>query len=137
MNRSPVKSSPFSQESAVRGLNNTVSVKAIALFWGLISLAGFSSTGMALDSVQASQRVKTQFCQDNLTVDQALDKSIKSHSQRDIGWRAFQEADYYDIERAVLINKAMELRYRWRVFSDGRIQPQSPRAEKLCGPGAD
>lgn len=117
--------------------NNTVSVKTIALFWGLISLAGFSNAGMALDRVQASQQVKTQVCKDNLTVDQALDKSIKSHSQRDIGWRTFQEDDHYDIERAVLINKAMELRYRWRVFADGRIQPQSPRAEKLCGLNAD
>lgn len=117
--------------------NNTVSVKTIALFWGLISLAGFSKAGMALDMIQASQQVKTLVCKDNLTVDQALEKSIKNHSQRDIGWRTFQEDDYYDIERAVLINKAMELRYRWRVFADGRIQPQSPRAEKLCGLNAD
>lgn len=121
----------------MRAFNRMSSLKATALFWGFISFTGFSNISIAFDINQASQQVKTQVCKDNLTVDQALDKSIKSHSQRDIGWRSFQEDDYYDIERAVLINKAMELRYRWRVFADGSIQPQSKRAENLCRLDAD
>ncbi|MCK9608351.1 MAG: hypothetical protein M0R33_18050 [Methylomonas sp.] len=116
----------------MRALNKTSCLKATALFWGFIWFAGFSNTSIALDINQASQQIKTRACKDNLTVDQALEKSIKSHSQRDIGWRSFQEDDHYDVERAVLINKAMELRYRWRVFADGSIQPQSKRAENLC-----
>ncbi|MBS4052380.1 MAG: hypothetical protein KGZ69_14425 [Methylomonas sp.] len=116
----------------MRGFGSLFPVKAIALFWGFISLASFSSTSPAVDIHQASQQVKARFCKDNLTIDQTLDKSIKSHSQRDIGWRVFEEDGYYDIERAVLINKAMELRYRWRVFADGSMQPQNERAENLC-----
>jgi len=76
--------------------------------------------------------VKAQPCKDNINVEQVLDQSIRSHSQRDIGWRSFQEDGYIDIERAVLVNKGMELRYRWRVMADNSIQPNNERAEKLC-----
>ncbi|MEY4211734.1 MAG: hypothetical protein RLZ92_2115 [Pseudomonadota bacterium] len=97
----------------------------------LLLFSGFGSS-WALDAEQASAQVKNLPCKDNLTVEQTLDQSIKSHSQRDIGWRQFQEDDYIDIERAVLINKSMEMRYRWRVKADNSITPQSDRAEKLC-----
>lgn len=90
-----------------------------------------------IDISQAAAQVKSLSCKENLTVDQTLDKSIKSHSQRDIGWRAFQEDDFFDIERAVLINKGMELRYRWRVSIDGSVKPQNERAEKLCSLQSD
>lgn len=119
------------------GFAGVFSIKTIALFWGFIVLSSFSNPSVAIDIDQASQQVKSQFCKDDLTIDQALDKSIKSHSQRDIGWRSFQEGEFYDIERAVLINKGMELRYRWRVAADGRIQPQNERTEKLCRLDAD
>lgn len=121
----------------MRGFNSTISPKHIALFWCAIGITGFANAGMAFDANQATQQVKTQLCKDNLTVDQTLDKSIKSHSQRDLGWRSFQEDDYCDIERAVLINKAMELRYRWRVYADGSIRPEGSRAENLCSQDAD
>ncbi|MFM8340583.1 MAG: hypothetical protein ACKN9F_00015, partial [Methylomonas sp.] len=86
-----------------------------------------------LDAEQASTLVKNLTCKDNLTVEQVLDQSVRSHSQRDIGWRAFQEDGYIDVERAVLINKSMEMRYRWRVENnDNRITAKSDRAEKLC-----
>lgn len=83
-----------------------------------------------LDDIK--QRVLELPCSEGLNVEQRLDDSIKSRSQRDLGWRIFQEDDYVDVERAVKINKAMELRYRWRVFTDGSIKPQSGRAERLC-----
>ena len=112
-------------------------IKTGISFWLFTLLASFSNVSIALDISQAAEQVKTMLCKDNLTVDQTLDKSIKSHSQRDIGWRAFQEADYFDIERAVLINKSMERRYRWRVFANGSIEPQSDRAETLCSAESD
>lgn len=108
------------------------SAKNLGLSCCLIAIACFSSTSMAIGIDQASEQVKIQPCKDNLNIGQILDKSIKSHSQRDIGWRAFQEGDYCDIERAVLINKGLEFHYRWRVSADGSIQPQNERTEKLC-----
>lgn len=120
----------------MRGFDHTISVRTIALFWSFISLASFSIPSIAIDINQAAQQVKTQPCKDALTIEQTLDKSIRSHSQRDIGWRTFQENDYFDIERAVLINKGMEHRYRWRVSADGSLQPQNERTAKLCSEDA-
>lgn len=108
-------------------------MQKIQLIAGTLLLLGWFESGWALDADQASAQVKNLPCKDNLTVEQALDQSIKSHSQRDIGWRHFQENDYIDVERAVLINKSMEMRYRWRVKADNSITPQGDRAEKLCG----
>lgn len=92
-----------------------------------------SSTAFALNEEEAIQKTKTQACKDNLTVEQTLNRTIKGHSQRDLGWRTFPGNGYIDAERAVLINKGMELRYRWRVESDGGVGPENERAEKLCG----
>ena len=92
----------------------------------------WSSQGYAISPDEAAERVKAQSCRDNQTVEQILNQSIKVHSQRDIGWRTFQEQDYYDVERVILINKSMELHYRWRVDSDGRINFTNDRALKLC-----
>lgn len=93
---------------------------------------GWSTTVYAVSPDEATQFVKAQSCRDNQTVEQILDQSVRSHSQRDIGWRTFQEDGYYDIERAVLINKGMELHYRWRVNIDGHINAENERAMKLC-----
>ncbi|MGR8929583.1 MAG: hypothetical protein ACU836_03000 [Gammaproteobacteria bacterium] len=86
-----------------------------------------------MDIGQATDLVKNQPCKDGQTVAQVLDHSVKRRSQRDLGWRTFQEDDHIDIERAVLITKGMELRYRWRVFTESNIAPESSRAERLCG----
>lgn len=87
---------------------------------------------LALDAGQAEQQVKAAACKDGQSVSEALDQSIKSHSQRDVGWRVFPEEGYVDVERAVLINKGKELRYRWRVSADGSLQAVSDRAQSLC-----
>ena len=108
-----------------------------ALFWSLALFAGFSNASHALDMTEATNQVKALPCKDDQTIEQTLDSSVRRGSQRDLGWRTFQEADYYDIERAVLINKGMELRYRWRVSATGGIAPQSDRAEKLCRANTD
>lgn len=92
-----------------------------------------SSTAFALSEEDAIRKTKTQQCKDDMTVEQALDRTIKSHSQRDLGWRTFPGNGYIDVERAVLINKAMELRYRWRVEAGGTVGPENERAENLCG----
>ncbi|AMK78042.1 MULTISPECIES: hypothetical protein [Methylomonas] len=93
---------------------------------------GFSQAAIAMDSEVAAAQVKAMICKNNMTVDQALEQSIKSNSQRDVGWRSFRENDYVDVERAILVSKATELHYRWRVTNDGNILAGSERAEKLC-----
>lgn len=103
-----------------------------ALFWGAVLLAGFSEVSLALDISQAADRVKAQPCKDAQSVEQVLDQSVRRRSQRDLGWRSFEDDGYMDIERAILINKGMEMRYRWRVFTDGSITPETERAKKLC-----
>ena len=92
-----------------------------------------SSAAIALSEEDAVQKTKAQACKEGLNVEQTLDRSIKTHSQRDLGWRSFPGNGFVDVERAVLINKGMELRYRWRVEAQGGVGPENERAEKLCG----
>ena len=93
---------------------------------------GISQSASALDCDAATAQVKAMICKDNMTIDQTLERSIKNNSQRDVGWRSFQEDGYIDVERAILVSKATELHYRWRVRNDGSILAESERAEKLC-----
>ncbi len=102
-----------------------------------IRLAGLiltvaSAAAMALTDEEAVQKTRSTACKNSMTVEQALDHAIKSHSQRDLGWRTFPGNGYIDVERAVLINKGMEMRYRWRVETQGTVGPENERAEKLC-----
>lgn len=92
-----------------------------------------ASCAHALGDEEAVRKTKAQPCKNGLSVEQVLDQTIKSHSQRDLGWRTFPGGGYVDVERAVLLNKGMELRYRWRVEEQGAVGPENERAEKLCG----
>lgn len=115
--------------------NHHYRLEAVPLLLLASLLSAFSNPSLAITPDQASEQVKNLPCKDNLSVHETLEQSIKSHSQRDIGWRTFQEDGYMDIERAVLINKGMELRYRWRVLADGTISTENDRAQKLCSAG--
>lgn len=102
----------------------------------VLLFASYTNISLAISPEQASEQVKSLPCKDNMTAEQIIDQSIRSHSQRDIGWRTFQEDGYFDVERAVLVNKGMELHYRWRVKSDGSsIAAENDRTEKLCSAG--
>lgn len=100
---------------------------------GLLGLFIVSHSAHALTAEESIDKVKHQACKGNMTVEQALDHTLKSHSQRDLGWRTFPGNGFIDVERAVLINKGMEMRYRWRVEAQGSVGPENERAEKLCG----
>ncbi len=106
--------------------------KLIKLLFVAICGSVASQNVVAIDNDLAMTQVKAMVCKDNLTIDQTLEQSIKSNSQRDAGWRAFQQEGYVDVERAILVSKATELRYRWRVSDDGSVLAGSERAEKLC-----
>lgn len=110
-----------------------VSIKLAGLMLGSTLAYGYLPAANAVDAEVATTQVKTMACKDNMTIDQALEYNVKSNSQRDVGWRTFQEEGYVDVERAIMVSKAAELRYRWRVNNDGSILAKSERAEKLCG----
>jgi len=76
--------------------------------------------------------VKNSPCLDGLTIEDALKDKIKIRSQRDLGWHVFNEEGRLEVERAFLINKSMQIRFRWRADADGRISPANNRAESLC-----
>lgn len=76
--------------------------------------------------------VKNTNCIEGKTIEDALKDKIKSHSQRDLGWLVFNEDGNFEVERAFLMNKSMQLRFRWRVNPDGIVEPVSSRAESLC-----
>lgn len=97
-----------------------------------VALALNSPVLHALSEEEAVQRVKTQACRGSLAVADVLDQAMHNRSQRDLGWRVFPGDGFVDVERAVLINKGMELRYRWRVDRQGAIGPENERAERLC-----
>jgi hypothetical protein len=85
-----------------------------------------------LTAIHAEEQVKTQTCRDNENIDETLKKTIRSHSQRDLGWWVFPDDGAYNVERTVLVSKSFKIRYRWHVAQDGRITPASQRAEDLC-----
>jgi len=103
------------------------------LFSLLLCVAAFPlSAEKTLDSIGAETLVRNFPCQGESTVDQQLQKIIKKRSQRDLGWRVFFENQNFDVERAILVNKSMRIRYRWRVDPARTVTPMSKRATKLC-----
>ncbi|HEY8094652.1 MAG TPA: hypothetical protein VIE65_00965 [Methylobacter sp.] len=85
-----------------------------------------------IDETSVEELVKNSPCLDGLTIEAALKDKIKIRSQRDLGWQVFKEEGQFDVERAFLMNKSMQLRFRWHVNADGSISPVSNRAESLC-----
>lgn len=77
-------------------------------------------------------QVKTSSCHDGRNIAQSLDDSIKTHYAQDLGWRVFSNDDGYTVERAVRVNKFMEIHYRWRVDGHGAIQPANEITQALC-----
>lgn len=84
-----------------------------------------------IQSEQAQASIESYDCKGQ-TINDVLKHTLKRHSQRDLGWRVFTEADYVDVERAILINKGQQIRYRWRIDNKNHIIPVSKRAKRLC-----
>lgn len=91
-----------------------------------------SLTAHAGDPYQtARELVISQACSNGETVDEFLDHKIRP-SRRDLGWRVFEADNGYIVERAFLISKSMEIRYRWHVDTQGSIYAENSRSENLC-----
>jgi hypothetical protein len=97
----------------------------------ILPLALASTLSTAASDTKTAQTVKTQPCKNGETVDQYLDHKL-SAAYRDLGWRVFPAANGVDVERAFLVSKLMELRYRWRVDGIGQVQAVTEGAQNLC-----
>lgn len=98
----------------------------------LLSGAGQQAVASTSTPNLAEERVRTQTCQGDDNVDAFLSRKSR-HSQPDMGWRVFGTDDGgFDVERAFMVSKAMEIRYRWHVSGQGEISPVNRRAEELC-----
>jgi hypothetical protein len=100
----------------------------------VLLLAGSSqaSGGSISTPNLAEDLVKSQSCIGDDNVDAFLSRKSR-HSQPDMGWRVFgTEEGGFDVERAFMVSKAMEIRYRWHVSDQGEIHPVNRRAEELC-----
>lgn len=85
-----------------------------------------------IDETTVEVLVKNSPCLDGQNIEAVLKDKIRMRSQRDLGWEVFKEEGGYDVERSFLMNKSMQLRFRWHVNADGSIGPVSSRAESLC-----
>jgi len=101
-------------------------------FFMLILLLSTHNAFAQVDESTVEGIVKNSPCLDGQTIEEALKNKIRIRSQRDLGWQVFNEEGQYEVERAFLMNKSMQLRFRWRVNADGGISPVSKRAESLC-----
>lgn len=97
-----------------------------------LSLFIAANTYAQVDETTVEGIVKNSPCLDGLTIEEELKNKIRIRSQRDLGWQVYNEKSQYDVERAFLMNKSMQLRFRWHVNADGTITPVSKRAEALC-----
>jgi hypothetical protein len=77
------------------------------------------------------QAVKTLNCKNGKTVAQYLEHKLPAN-HRDLGWRVFPVENSFDVERAFLVSKNFELRYRWRVDGVGQVREVNEPARNLC-----
>ena len=109
--------------------NNTMRV----LYFTVMSICLVSSnTHAQIDEAKAEELVKNAHCLNDQSIENVLKDKFKTHSQRDLGWQVFKEQDQFDVERAFLMSKSMQLRFRWHVTSEGLILPDGSRAKSLC-----
>lgn len=109
-----------------------LSLTAIKQILRLTLLVNAFNAGAADDQAAAENIVKNSVCIDGKRIEDALKDKIKMRSQRDLGWQVFNEDGRLEVERAFLMNKSMQLRFRWRVDPGGSVHPVSSRAESLC-----
>ncbi len=102
------------------------------LILSLIGSVSAATTAAAELLPEQAEGIVQQADCNGQTVDEALKSVLKRHSQRDLGWRIFIEGNDIDVERAILINKGRQTRYRWRVDREGAVTPVSKKARQLC-----
>lgn len=103
----------------------------VAALLFLLALSARPSPSPAMDEATATARVEGATCGAS-TVGARLADELRSHSRRDLGWRAFPGDNAVDLERSARVSKSMDIRYRWRVDGAGRVEAVSEAAKSLC-----
>ena len=113
-------------------ISSAIDTPKLLLCLALYSFTAVWQTAHATDPYElAKNQVISQPCLDDETIDQFLDHKRRP-SHRDLGWRVFQDDEGYIVERSFMVSKAMEIRYRWHVDTQGSIYPTNSRTENLC-----
>lgn len=90
------------------------------------------TTAEAMNASEAETLIRSAPCINGQNIETVLGQKINTASQRDLGWQVFEDDGMYIVERGILISKSMQLRYRWKIGDQGKLQPASDRAEDLC-----
>lgn len=105
----------------------------------LILLTGLCHASMAMsaDALAMDPAIQNEIelaeCPNGEKLKQVLEKKSHSPAHRDLGWRLFDDSTQgLIIERAFLVNKGMELRYRWRRTDQDHYIASNERAHHIC-----
>ena len=91
-----------------------------------------SADALAMDQ-SLQHEIENSLCPDDQSLSSLLDRKSRSPAQRDLGWRVFSDTEQgVIIERAFLVNKGMELRYRWIRNKKGQFISGNERSHHIC-----
>ena len=62
------------------------------------------------------------------TVDEFLNEKVKLPAVDDLGWSAYPAENGHEIERLMLLDKQMKLKYRWFVSYEGQVKAINGKA---------
>jgi hypothetical protein len=96
-----------------------------------LSFISLAMEKMDNDKVEAESRVKKLPCRQGGTIQEYLDKQVSNPSVEDHGWSTTPFEGGFEVERLMLLFGTKELKYRWRVTSDGEILPVNGKAVSL------
>ncbi len=80
------------------------------------------------DAEQAEAFVKNLPCSRGSTVDRFLTKKAEIPSVEDLGWHVYPKEDGFEVERSLLTRQKIESKYRWHVFTSGKVIPLNAKA---------
>ena len=86
-----------------------------------LSFISLAMERMEKDSVEAESRVKNLPCIQGGTIHEYFDKLVLNPGVEDHGWSTTPFEGGFEVEKHLLLLGTKELKYRWRVTSDGEI----------------
>ncbi|MFY9706811.1 MAG: hypothetical protein WCA42_02880 [Desulfobacterales bacterium] len=86
---------------------------------------------MDKNRVEAESRVKKLSSSQGGTVQEYLDKQVSNPSVEDHGWSTTPSEGGFEVERRLLLLGTKELKYRWKVTSDGKILAVNGKAASI------
>ena len=77
---------------------------------------------------EAEETVKNLPCSEGGTVDQYLTRKAAIPAVEDLGWTTSSWKDGFYVERLLLLDQTMPMRYRWHVDLKGKVKPVNGKA---------